>query len=211
MRRLGLATSLLIASCADTPSYYYAPESADVTREGLATHVEQVPPETPQGTIEISTQGFTHGNRADPALHVRMTVANEGDATPWTVDVRDQVIEIPGVGQSAPQFANAGTQSLPTITVGRRDRRVVDLYYPVPPNVRTIDDLTGFDFLWQVNTAQRPVSGRTKIDRKEVIEPADYYVASPGWGPYWWYDPWYPSVAYYPSDFGHHHYYHRYH
>jgi hypothetical protein len=80
-----------------------------------------------------------HGERG---LHVRMALDNEGDDTPWTLDIRDQQVELPGIGRSQPQFAKAGVRSLPTITVPRRERRVIALYYPVPPNVHDADDPT---------------------------------------------------------------------
>lgn len=196
MRNLLVSISMLVgASCIDTPTYYYAPEAASVMRAGMATHVESIPQEAPQGTVEISTMGLTTGQRGERALHVRIAIANEGDDTPWTLDIREQLVEVPGVGRSQPQFANAAVQTLPSITVPRRERRVVDLYYPVPPGVKDADDLVGFDFLWQVTTPKRTVSGRTHIDRREAVERATtVYVTS--WGPYWWYDPWYPHVVY---------------
>jgi hypothetical protein len=198
MRRLLLLISALLvagASCVDAPIYYYAPEAANAIRAGMATHVERIPHELPQGTIEISTMGITTDQRGGKALHVRASLDNQGDQTPWTLDIREQLVEVPGVGRSQPQFANAGVQTLPTIDVPRRERRVIDLYYPVPPNVHDADDLVGFDFLWQVTTPKRVVSGRTRIDRRELVERAST-VHVTAWGPYWWYDPWYPRVAY---------------
>jgi hypothetical protein len=197
MKKLLVLFSILIGtSCVDTPAYYFAPEAANVTRAGMATHVENIPQESPQGTVEISTMGITKGQRGERGLHVRMAIDNEGDDTPWTLDIRDQQVEIPGIGRSQPQFANAGVQTLPTITVPRRERRVLDLYFPVPPNVHDADDLVGFDFLWQVTTPKRVVSSRTHIDRLEAAERADSTVYVTSWGPYWWYDPWYPRVVY---------------
>ena len=197
MKKLLLLVSMLVGvSCAETPAYYYAPEAASVTRAGMATHVENIPQEAPQGTVEISTMGITTGQHGERGLHVRMALDNEGDDTPWTLDVRDQQVEIPGLGRSQPQFANAGVQTLPTITVPRRERRVIDLYYPVPPNVHDAEDLVGFDLLWQVTTPKRVVANRTHIDRLEAVERVASTVYVTSWGPYWWYDPWYPHVAY---------------
>lgn len=186
---------VLGASCVDVPAYYYAPEAANAMRAGLATHVEKIPHEEPQGTIEISTMGITTGQRGEKALHVRMAIDNQGDDTPWTIDVREQLVEVPGVGRSQPQFANAGVQTLPTLDIPRRERRVIDLYYPVPPSVHDADDLGGFDFMWQVTTPKRTVSARTRIDRREVADPPAHVHVS-AWAPYWWYDPWYPRVVY---------------
>jgi hypothetical protein len=197
----------LIGGCAEQPAYYYAPEAPTVTRNGVPTRVEKIPPEAPQGTVDISSVGIAKLQNGDRGLHVRMAVDNEGDDTPWTVDIRDQLVEIPNVGRSAPLSARADLQTLPTITIGRREKRTIDLYYPLPPGVREPEELSGFDLLWQVRTAQRPISGRTRIDRFEA--PEDYstnMMVYGGWGPYWWYDPFYPAVVYRPvfiSGHGH--------
>lgn len=187
----------LIGGCVDHPSYYYAPESATVTRAGVAVRVENIPQEAPQGTVEISSTGIQEIRNGQRALHVRMAVDNEGSDTPWTVDIREQVIEVPNAGRAAPLSARADLQTLPAITIGRRDKRTLDLYYPLPPGVREADDLAAFDLLWNVKTAQRDVSGRTRIDRleaQEEVQPTTMIYG--GWGPYWWYDPWYPHVVY---------------
>ena len=201
MRKVMILALLALGACVETPNYYYAPEAAGVVRAGVPTHVESIPQESPRGTLEVSTLGLTKGQRGEPALHVRLALANDGDDQPWSVDIREQLVDIPGVGRSAPQFANAGVQSLPTITVPRRERRVLDLYYPVPPGVREAAELPGFDVLWQVTTPARAVSGRTHVDRLEAVErPPNVYVTT--WGPYWWYDPYYPYVVYRPIVVG---------
>ena len=192
---------IALGACVEGPAYYYAPESAAVMHGGMPTHVENIPQESPRGTLEIATLGLTKGQRGEEALHVRIALDNEGDSEPWTLDIREQFVEIPGVGRSAPQFANAGVQTLPTITVPRRERRVIDLYFPAPPGVHEPEDLVGFDFAWQVKTPAREVSGRTHIDRHEAIDPASHvYISS--WHPYWWYDPYYPYVVYRPIVVG---------
>jgi hypothetical protein len=57
--------------------------------------------------------------------------------------------------------------------------------------------LPAFDILWQVNTTKRPVSGRTRFERVELVEtyldPYPFYPWGP-WGPYWWYDPAFPRT-----------------
>ena len=194
MRTLILSAAL-VAACSTTPNYYYAPQQAQVVRGGMPAHVEKIPSEAPQGTIEVSTVGIAQGQRGERALHVRLAVANEGDEAPWTLDIRQQQVDVPGAGRAQPQSANAGDAALPTISVPRRERRVIDLYYPLPPGVTSADALAGFDVLWQVATAAREVSGRTHIDRREVIERPTTYIAS-GWGPHWWYDPFWPRVHY---------------
>lgn len=184
---------LALVGCVARPDYYYAPEAATVTRTGIATQIKRIPDEAPQGSVEISSVGITEPPRGGRALHVRMTVNNEGDDTPWRVDIRDQAVQVSGAGRSQPEFASSDVQTLPTVEVPRHERRVLDLYFPVPPGVHDAADLPAFDFQWQVATGSRTVSDRTRVARFEVERPT-VYVAS--WGPYWWYHPWYPHVAY---------------
>jgi hypothetical protein len=207
---------MLVAVCAAgcEPSYYYSPENATVVRGGAPAQVVRIPPEVPQGDVEIASTGIVTMHPPDQpeirALHVRMIVDNEGDNLPWTVDTREQLLEIANVGQSHPMFARADVHAMPSLSVGRRERRALDLYYPVPHGVTGNSQLPAFDFLWQVNTGDRPVSGRAHVQRYEQVEPmyADMYWGGPywgGWGPYWWYDPFYPSIYYAPHvAFGFH-------
>jgi len=185
-----------LAACAIAPEYYYAPTPTTVTRSGVPIQSFAVPPDGGQGYVDVSTYGIVQTPRGDRTLHVRMEVSNAGDTSPWTVDIRDQLVDIPGVGQSRPLSANAGLQTLPAVTIGRGQQSTIDLYYPLPPSVRDAEDLPGFDFAWQVTTSSRPVTGRAHIGRVEVEDAAlaPTYVAT--WGPYWWYDPLYPHVYY---------------
>ena len=197
MRTIPIVTSLFLTACVETPSYYYSPEAANAVRDRLPTHVERIPQEAPQGTVEIASAGLTKGPHGEHALHVRMTVDNEGDATPWTLDIRDQQVELQGEGRAEPQSANAGVQSLPELAIAQRERRAVDLYFPVPPRMDSEHELAGFDVLWQVRTPERVVAGRTHVDRveRENTETAVPIYASV-WAPFWWYDPWYPYVGF---------------
>jgi len=191
-----MLSCLLATGCLEPPSYFYAPEAANLTHAGVPTQTASIPATSPHGTVEVSSLGVTAGQHGEPGLHVRMAVDNEGDDTPWTVDIREQLVEIPGVGRSAPQFANAGVQTLPSVTVPRRERRVLDLYYPLPAGVHDADDLSAFDFLWKVATPTGDETGRTHINRIEGEERAYANVYVTTWSPYWWYDPIYPRVYY---------------
>ena len=68
--------------------------------------------------------------------------------------------------------------------------------------------LPHFDLVWRVDTAARAVAQRTSFDREsDTSQGAGYAVGygSPywypydyaygGWGPYWWYDPFWGGVA----------------
>ena len=207
----GLILIVAVAACAETPTYFYAPEQAKLQRGGLLASETKIPSEQPRGAVEVASAGITEMRPQDRepvrALHVRMFVDNDDDPGTWTIDTRQQFVDMTGVGESAPMFARADRQTLPAVTVARRERRTLDLYFPLPANVHEPADLPAFDFLWQVNTPERPITGRTHVERRELVEPVTYTdVWMPGWGPYWWwYDPMYPHVYYAPF---HHHYWH---
>ena len=135
-----------------------------------------------------------------PALHVRAMVTNDGDDTPWTMDATQQLVEIPGEGQSRAIFVNADVGTLPNVTIARHERRVLDFYFALPDNIHRASQLSKFDMLWQVNTPERTVASRTSFDRvdrqPETVAYAEPWPLWAGWGPYWWYDPFYPRVVF---------------
>src|SRR5262249_9596568 len=84
----------------------------------------------------------------------------------------------------------------------RHERRVIDLYYPLPSTVAGDRNLPRFDLNWQVMTPARTVASSTPFER--VTEDRSYYAygyegAWPYWagyGPYWGYDPFYPQLVF---------------
>jgi hypothetical protein len=205
---LAAAGALVIGGmlgCAANSDYVYQPDTANATAAGLPAARTPIPQEAPQGAIEVTSYGVAQLRRdgmSIPALHVRAIVTNDGDAQPWTLDTTQQLVEIPGEGRSRPIFVNADVGTLPSVSIGLHDRRVIDLYYALPDTVRSASHLPRFDLLWQVNTATRSVASRTSFDRvdREPEVAAGYDVAPwpvwAGFGPYWWYDPFYPRVVF---------------
>ena len=188
-----------IFACAGQ-NYVYTPQNPNVVSSGMAAARTPIPQERPLGAVEVSSYGVTHLNTGEaniPALHVRMIVTNDGDDTPWRLDSSQQLVEIPGEGRSAPMYVNADVRTLPNVTIARRDRRVLDLYYAMPTTIERDADLPRFDMLWQVETGLRSVASRTAFDR---VEPVGTYAQAygttwplwAGYGPLWWYDPLYP-------------------
>lgn len=200
-RGLAFAVAATLAvGCAARPQTVYAPERADAWLDGYPAQRVAVPPERPDGDVRVASFGITTmrlDGRVDvDVLHVRMILDNQGDERPWRVDVREQLVHIPGEGRSRPMLVNTDGD-LPIIEVPRRQRRVIDLYYPLPGTVRRQADLPRFDLLWEVSTPGRRVAQRTSFDRMRT-EPEvqrDVYLVS-GWGPHWWYHP-------YPYGFVH--------
>lgn len=205
---LGAAGVLVIGGmlgCAANSDYIYQPDTANAMAAGLPAARTAIPQESPQGAIEVTSYGVTDLQRDGmkiPALHVRAIVTNDGDAQPWMLDTTQQLVEIPGEGRSRPIFANADVGTLPRVTIALHERRVIDLYYALPDTMQSARQLPRFDLLWQVNTPARMVASRTSFDRVDrAPEVATTWQAAPwplwaGFGPYWWYDPFYPSVVF---------------
>jgi hypothetical protein len=202
---VGLAVIAGMAGCAGTSDYVYTPDTANATVAGLPAARTPVPPEKPQGAIEVTSYGVTDLRRGDeniPALHVRAVVTNDGDDAPWTVDTTQQMVAIPGEGQSRALFVNSDVNTLPTVTIARHERRVLDFYFPLPATVRGESQLPRFEMLWQVNTPERAVASRTSFERVDKEPDVAYATVPVGWplwagyGPYWWYDPFYPRAVF---------------
>lgn len=192
-----------VMSCSGTSSYIYQPSASNVSLHGLPAERIGIPQEAPQGSVEIASYGVTHLRTGDgeiPVLHVRMIVANESDATPWTIDSRQQMVEIAGEGRSRALYVNSDRDALPVLSIGQRERRVLDFYFPLPSTIHSDSGLRRFDVLWDVTTSSRAIASRTSFDR--VTEQPQYAYAEPyspfwvGYGPYWWYDPFYPSIVF---------------
>jgi hypothetical protein len=191
------------AGCAEH-NFVYTPETANAVSHGMPASRTAIPQEMPQGAVEVTSQGIGQLRQGDgqlAVLHVRMIVTNDGDATPWLVDTRQQAIDIAGEGRATPIYANADVQTLPQLQVARGERRVIDLYYPLPGSVTSAARLPHFDVLWQVTTGARVVASRTAFDRVRTQQPDDYAYETgwplwAGYGPYWWWDPFYPSVVF---------------
>lgn len=197
-----LAAAVALTGCAVATEYAYVPQQASVVMDGFDAVRYPVPPEEPTGSVTIASFGFTElatgAQGSVAALHVRMVVDNEGDETPWTVDTGDQLVEIAGEGQSRPLLVNTDIQALPIVSIGRRQKRVFDLYFPLPTTVTGESQLPAFDVLWQVRTPARAVADRTSFRRFVVDTPSPppEPVLLYGWGPYWWLNPAFPSPVF---------------
>jgi hypothetical protein len=200
----GLAAAVSLLGCAGTSDYVYTPDTANATVAGLPASRTAIPPEKPQGAIEVTSYGITklrQGSTEVPVLHVRAIVTNDGDDTPWTLDTTQQLVAIPGEGQSRAMYVNSDVGTLPSVAIAKHERRVLDFYFPLPDTVRDESRLSRFELLWQVGTPARIVASRTSFDRLDHPDVA--YEAAPtpwplwaGYGPYWWYDPLYPRTVF---------------
>jgi hypothetical protein len=199
-----LAAGAVAASCG--ASNNFVPENATSVVDGNAATSVAIPPEAPRGEVRIASSGLTTLRANDapdlPAVHVRMEVSNDADHVAWTVDTREQLLAVQGGGTVQPAFANADIDGLPLVQVAPREKRTIDLYYAVPD-----DDVVEFELAWQVATGDRVVGERTAFYRTEPESGPTYATM---WGPYWWYDPFYPRYQVYVSGRVHGHRHHGY-
>jgi len=195
----GLFAIAGLAACAH--HYDYHPAERDlVPFQGRAAARYAVPPERPEGEVRVVTFGMhdltpAAGGSRMPALHVRLVVANNGDATPWTIDTRQVVIDIAGEGSSPAVYVNSDVGTLPTIAIARGEQRTIDFFFPLPGSMQGEAAIPRFDVKWQVVTGARPFAGRTPFDRFELQAPPPPVAVAFRWGPHWWFDPFYPRVG----------------
>ncbi|MDX2093469.1 MAG: hypothetical protein SFX73_36835 [Kofleriaceae bacterium] len=119
-----------------------------------------VPAAGGRGDIRIVSQGvrrvLTSSGAQVDALLVRMIVTNDNGARPWTVDTREQFLQLPTGVRTPPLQLQPETAVNPVIRVPCGTRRVIDLYYVEPP--AGLASLPAFEVLWQVNTGEQLVS-----------------------------------------------------
>jgi hypothetical protein len=187
---------------------FFAPaEQATATTDGVPAARYPIPAEAPQGTVYVTSFGVVQADiagtgKSTPLLAVRLTVSHDSGAEPWTVDTREQLLMIPGAGQSRAAFVNSDVSGAPVIPIAATQKRIIDLYYALPPSLAKAEKIPSFDLLWHVHTGTRLVAQRTPF-QKETVEIATAWTypvfpVGPGWAPYWWYDPFYPEVTFYP-------------
>jgi hypothetical protein len=188
--------------------YTYVPASgATTTVAGQPGATYSIPADAPHGSLSVASFGFADVSPSNEpqqhlsALQVRMVLTNH-DTVAWSLDTRQQRIQMDGRGESAPAFASADPGTAPPlVTVEPAATRVTDLFFVLPADMQTAEQLPAFDALWQVNAGEHVVSGRTPFQRL-VVQPAPVYDWDYGyydyWGPPYWYNP-YP---YYGGFYG---------
>ena len=182
------------------PRYVFIPaQNADAVMDGETASLYQVPPQDPQGDVEVASFGIQQAPNGPPSMHVRMIVSNDSDQ-PWVLDTRRQLAVVPGVGRVRAMSATSSLSQPPRISIGPDEEAVVDLFFPLPPRDADAKELPDFNLIWRVQTDRGMVADRTRFNRYRV-EPVAFY---PEWGPYGWYDddfygPWYDYGWYGPE------------
>jgi len=165
------------------------------------------------GTREIDAPGPGGGTRQ--LVHVRLAVSNQSAASMMVVPA-EQLLMPPGGASESPEFLEIDGRSSSDVTIPRGQRRVFDMYYPMPGNAADARFMAGFQLRWQVHVdndvfAEATPFAREPYDQWERSRNAyaDVGVAPPWW--VWWYGPvwWGPGPFYYaygPRYYPHHYY-----
>jgi len=169
---------------------------------GYRTMAVAIPPDAPRGVVELASYGLAEltpeGGRPITALHVRMTVTNDRDDVPWSVDFTRTRLDIRGERRIAPTFVNSNLPTLPLAILSRGERALADLYFAVPARVAAEGDLTSFDVTWAVARDSRLLESRTRFEHARTRAPAETTPVPPlGAARAWWFDPEYPWSTYY--------------
>ena len=156
---------VLLSACA-TNMEYVPTEQVSAQLQGRPASQYRVPPESPRGDVTVVSRGVVQverdGHRAD-VLHVAVRLSNDQDSGPWTFDVREQKLLVPGAGSITPAPVSPAAGGAPVVNVAPGAQRTMDLYFPTPPGVKT-NRLHAFDLLWTVRTPQRIVTERTPFE-----------------------------------------------
>jgi len=202
-RALVILLAVLSTACASEDYAYFPTENATASLRGSPAADYAIPPAAPAGDVRIASYGIaalqsSDGSSEIKALHLRLSIA-DNSASPWTLDTRDQRVDLDGRGASAPAFASADQPGTPPpiVTVAPGGRRTVDLFFALPKDLWNAESLPAFDAIWRVSTGTQVVVERTPFERIALEEPAygyDYAYDYPG--PFWPYGYWYYDPAF---------------
>jgi len=195
---------LAILGCGSAQYLFQPTVDVPVTSAERPEALYRIPPQSPRGNLYVASLGLIRADLAQtgrdvPLLHLRLTVSNDSDAGPWTVDAREQLVAIPGAGQSRPALVNSDQPGAPNLTVPPHQTKVIDLYYALPPDISSAADVSAFDLLWHVQTPALMVADHTPYSRVRLPSPQATASTSVALGlAHWWYDPLYPALTFNP-------------
>ncbi len=198
--------ALPLAACASSrPAPVLKPvQTASAAVAGPLAAEYAVPPVLPHGDVKVSTLGITtleprlsQGERTR-AVHIRMMVHNQDDATPWQVDTRAQVGSLDGYGMSRAILASTTAGRPPIITIGPTARVTIDLYYPLPHALQDEPAIPRFDVQWIVKTPAAPVESDAMFAGVALEPPPGVYAY--GMGQYEWLDPAWSNDTFLQTD-----------
>ena len=172
MRRCVLLLALaLLGACAD---YAYLPLTNATVVDGALAARFGIPAAAPRGTFSLASYGVSGG-----ALHLRAILVNDDDAVRWTFDTREQLVRTAGQTAHVSGFATEDGSTTPVIAVPPHVRRVVDLYFPLPPSVQQERRLPDFEVAWSVHTPNGTIAQSTPFSRRTLPDTAEQTTTAP--------------------------------
>jgi hypothetical protein len=107
-------------------------------------------PRCRDATIATAMILLAAGWRPSRAVRPNSRYAYEPDAANATAAGLD-----PRRGEQPRMWVNSDAGTLPNVTIGKGERRVLGFYFPLLDNMRDAAHVPEFDLLWQVYTAAR--------------------------------------------------------
>jgi hypothetical protein len=158
MRVTSIAAFLLTltAACASKPV------SKSQERKTEASY--RIPQGNPNGTAVVRLWGVEK-YQADPSqekarsVHLEIVLANKNGPDPWDVDAKDFYLSFSDGSRSSPSSANPKI-----LHIEPQARFGMDLYFPIPKELASPDQLLTFDFHWQVETAGQTYANATPFN-----------------------------------------------
>jgi len=201
--------ALLCAGCAST-DHAYRPTTHGVPGAAAPSADYAIPGDHPQGDVQlfggsVTEVQFRQGGRRIPVFQVQMIVANSRAAAQWAIDATAIKLVVPGAGEYRPLMVNADAGTPPLVLVDPGETRVINLFYPAPAGVNSDQQLPVFTVVWQVTAGAGTITRRTTferspLDRGRAARSFAFHDEDPGremgFGPRWWYAPWYPWPSY---------------
>jgi hypothetical protein len=180
--------ALALAACDREYVYTPAVTTTSATSGGPSSPIEAL-----RGDVQLTSSGFEEiqpgelDEAREPALHVRMAVKNESDKT-WFVDGSEQLISLPDHGASRPALVTSDRGAASTVAVPPGEKGTIDLYYPLPDDMKGATKVPRFETRWNVWAGPRLVSERTPFERLQVeVRGSDPKPERP-WRHGYWYD-----------------------
>lgn len=196
---------IFLIACSST-QYRYTPADKNA-QSHLKAQVAQyaIPSDHPEGQLQILSQGVVDfkpmGNPSHSirALQLRMTLSTDiSSSAAITFNSQLQTVSFPNQEKAKLFYAILQDENLATIEVGPGEIRTFDLYFKLPSDFKSEDELPAFNFNWQLQVGKEKVSKTTQFDRVPVptytvVTPYalhPYGGFSPGWSSFGlWYGP----------------------
>jgi hypothetical protein len=177
-------TALLLAvigACSSDP-YRYIPATNRATNPREAIYI------VPSGTMRVQWAAIddVKVQKDQPevkTVHLRLIASNHSKNGDWTIDPSDFFVSFASGDQVRPLVTDPKI-----LTVRPGELSAMDLFFPLPPSLKSSDDIREFDFHWNAQTADQKVVETTPFDRIKIEQYSAY-------SPYYWGGPIYPSYS----------------